>query len=102
LDRGGPDADALGSRGDLPDQHRRLRAGHRDEVVLGDPVAFVAPLLGVLSEVDGVAQRGSGIAAFADRREVEDRQRDIHQRALAYRFSAIGNPSRSRSVSPSV
>ena len=54
------------------------RAGDRDEVVFGDPVALVSPLLGVLGEVDGVAQRGGGVAAFADRREVEDRQRNAH------------------------
>ena len=72
------DVDAFGGGRDLADQHRGRRAGHRDEVVLGDPVALVSPLLGMLGEVDGVAQRGCGVAAFADRRQVEDRQRNGH------------------------
>ena len=39
---------------------------------------LISPLFGVLREVDGVAQRGRGVAALADRREVEDRQRHGH------------------------
>ena len=57
LDRGGADADPVGGGGDLADQHRGRRTRDGDEVVLGDPVPLVAPLLGVLGEVDGVAQR---------------------------------------------
>ena len=78
LHRGGADANPVGGGGDLTDQHRGRRAGDGDEMVFGDPVALVSPLLGVLGEVDRVAQRGGGVAALADRREVEDRQRNAH------------------------
>ncbi len=54
----------LGGGGDLTDQHRGRRAGDGDEVVFGDPVALVAPLLGVLGEVDGVAQCGGGVGSL--------------------------------------
>ena len=64
LHRGGADANRVGGGGDLADQHRRLCAGHGDEVVLGDPVALVSPLLGVLGEVDGVAQSRCGVGSL--------------------------------------
>ena len=73
LDGGRADLDALGGRGDLADQHRGRRTRDGDEVVLGEPVAAVAPPFGVLGQVDGVAQRRRGVTALADRREVEDR-----------------------------
>ena len=72
------DTNPVGGGGDLTDQHRGRRAGDRDEVMFGDPVALVSPLFGVLGEVDRIAQRRCGVAAFADRRQVEDRQRNAH------------------------
>ncbi len=78
LHRARADVDGFGGRRDLADQHRWRRAGNRDEVVLGDPVPLESPLFGVLREVDGVVQRGRGVVALADRREVEDRQGHGH------------------------
>ena len=78
LHRGGTDANPVGGGGDLADQDGGLRAGDRDEMMLGEPVASVTPLLGVLGEVDGVAQCRCGVTAFADRGQVEDRQRNGH------------------------
>jgi hypothetical protein len=40
--------------------------------MLGHPEAAVAKPLGVLGEVGGMVQRFSGIAAFGNRREIED------------------------------
>ena len=59
--------------GDVRDDDRRRRAGDAGHVVvLGQPVALVAPALGVPGEVDGVSQRARGVAALDDRREIED------------------------------
>ena len=55
LYRGGADPNRVGGGGDLTDEYRGLRGCDGDEVVFGDPVALVAPLLGVLGKVDGVA-----------------------------------------------
>ena len=49
-------------------------AGHA--VVLGEPVAMEAERLGMAREVERVAERAAGIAAFDDGCEVEDRERD--------------------------
>jgi hypothetical protein len=40
--------------------------------MLGQPEAPVAELLGVAREVERIAKRLTGVAAFEDRREVED------------------------------
>ena len=102
LHGGRADANPLGGGGDLADQHGGRRAGYGDEVVLGDPVPLVSPLFGVLCQVDGVSQCRCGVGAFADRRQVQDRERNGHDfAAFVYRLTAIGRPSRSRSVSPS-
>src|ERR1700730_16092733 len=102
LHRGGADANPVGGGGDLTDQHRRRRAGDGDKVMFGDPVALEPPLLGVLGEVDSVAQCAGGVAAFADGREVEDRQRNAHDGStVAHRFSAPDNASGARSVARS-
>ena len=67
----------LSAAGDVPDDHRRRRAGDaRHVVMLGQPVAAVAPALGVAREVERVAERLRGVAALDDRREVEDGKRD--------------------------
>ena len=72
-DAAGADAQRLGTRCDIPNQHRGCRAGHAVHVVmLGDPEAVVAERLGVLREVKRVAQRLGCVAAFNDRRKVED------------------------------
>ena len=95
LDRGRPDVNSVGSRGDLPDQHRRRGAGDADEVMFGDPESAISPLLRALGEVDRVVQRRRGVTARADRRQVQDRQRDgRHGRTSAYRLGATGKPSR--------
>ncbi len=72
-DAAGADADAVGCRRHLADDHRRRRAGDAGHVVvLGEPVAVVAEAVGVAGEVDGVAQRVAGRGAFGNGREVED------------------------------
>ena len=102
LDRGRADPNCVGSGRDLPDQHGGRRTGDADEVMLGDPEPPISPLLCALGQVDGVAQRRRGVAAGADRRQVQDRQRDVVIGfTFAYRLGAVGRPSRCRSVSPS-
>ena len=44
--------------------------------MLGQPIAMVAPLLRVPSEIDRVAQRLGRVAALDDRREIEHRERN--------------------------
>ena len=59
--------------GNVAHQHGGGRTGHAVHVVvLGHPVAAVAPGFGVAGEVEAVAQRGGGVAAFDDGGEVED------------------------------
>ena len=76
-DAAGADADRLRAGGDVADDDRRGRAGDAGHVVvLGQPEAPVVPAFGVLREVEGVAQRGGGVAAQADGGEIEDRKGD--------------------------
>jgi hypothetical protein len=73
------DADALRVRREVRDQDLRGRRGHRrDVVVLGDPEAPEAQLLGVAGESCRARQRGAGGAPGGDRREVEDGQDGGH------------------------
>jgi hypothetical protein len=44
--------------------------------MLGDPIALETPPLGMLREVERIAQRVGCIFARRDRREIEDRQRN--------------------------
>ena len=71
------DADRRGAAGDVRDHDRRRRARDAGHVVmLGEPEAAIAPALGVLREVERVPERLRGGAAFDDRREVEDGERN--------------------------
>ncbi len=91
LHRAGADRDGVGGGRDLADEHRRGGAGHRGVVVLGHPVAAIAPPFGVPGEVDGVAQGGDRVATRGNRGEVEDRQRNTHVSTF---WKAIGKTSR--------
>jgi hypothetical protein len=74
-------ADPLGVRRDVADQHRRRRAcdaGHA--VVLGEPEAAVAVAFGVLGELARGRQRLGRGRAGADRRQIEDRERNHRPR----------------------
>jgi hypothetical protein len=72
-DPAGADADRPGRPGDVADQDRGRGGGDAGHVVvLGHPVAVVAPLLGVPGEVDGVGDRLARVAALGHRGEVED------------------------------
>ena len=67
------DANRLGGGRQLPDQHRRGRAGHAVHIVVfGDPEAAVAEGVGMLCEGNALPQGIAGIAAFDDGGEVED------------------------------
>jgi tripartite-type tricarboxylate transporter receptor subunit TctC len=60
----------------VADQHRGGGAGDAGHaVVLGQPEALVAQLLGVLRQRERVAKRLGGVAAFGDGGEVEDGER---------------------------
>jgi len=72
-DAAGADADGGGSAGDVADEDGGGGAGDAGHVVvLGEPVAGIAPTLGVAGEIEGVAERFCDGAAGADGREVED------------------------------
>ena len=59
--------------GDVRDHDRgRGARDARHAVVLGEPEAPVAPALGVLRQVERVAQRARRVAVGGDRREIED------------------------------
>jgi hypothetical protein len=67
-DAAGADTDPRGPARDEADDHGRRRAGHAGEVVvLGQPVAVIAPLLRVAGQVERVAERLGGQAALQDR-----------------------------------
>ena len=78
-DAAGTDADAVGARRDVRDEHlgRRRRHG-RDVVVLGDPETPEAELVGALGEPRGARQRVGGALAGTDRGEVENGEGDAH------------------------
>ncbi|MNT81209.1 hypothetical protein D3C72_2207790 [compost metagenome] len=70
----------------MADQHRGGGTGDaRHVVVFGQPVAAVAQCIGMLGQLEHVGEGGSGIAALADRGQVEDRQRG-HQAVFRYRI----------------
>lgn len=79
LHRPGPEPDPAGDRGDLPEQQRRLGAGHTGrEVVLGHPVPVIPVLLGVPGQIERAAQGVAGGAAGHQGGEIKDRQRYGH------------------------
>ncbi|CAM2186954.1 hypothetical protein PSAC2689_70068 [Paraburkholderia sacchari] len=68
-----PDADRPRAARHMADHDRGGGAGDAGHVVvLGEPVAVVAPALGVLGEIERVAQRDAGVRAGRHRRKVED------------------------------
>lgn len=71
----GADADLRGRGGRQREHDGGRGAGDAwTEVVFRDPVARVAPLLGVLGQVDAVAQRLRRAGPGTDRDEIEDRE----------------------------
>jgi len=78
LHRARPDPDRRRRRRDQGDHERRRRAGHaRVEVVLGQPVAGVAGVLGALSQIDAAPEGLACVRAGGDGNEVEDRERGL-------------------------
>ena len=74
-DAAGADANRRRVAGNRADDDSRRGARHRrDIVMLGEPVAVVTPPLGMLREIDRVAQRLRGVAALDDRRKIENRK----------------------------
>ena len=66
------DPDPLRCGGDLSDhQLRRGACDHRTAMVLGKPVAVIAQSLGVLGQLDRIAQSLRFGRAGSDRRKVE-------------------------------
>jgi len=75
-DAAAADADGSGCGGDVSDEDGRCRAHQAlDGVMLGEPEAAVAPLLGVAGEIDGTCDGGRGCFAGAHADEIEDRDR---------------------------
>ena len=69
------DPHGLRAAGHMADDDARGRAGDADHVVmLGEPVAIVAPSLRVLRQIERVAQGIGGREAFGHWREIEDRE----------------------------
>jgi hypothetical protein len=62
-----------------PDERRgnsgRCAGDPRHRVMLGHPEALVSKPLDMAGEVGGVAERLTGVAAFSNRRQVQDRER---------------------------
>ena len=72
-DAAGADSDHLRAGGDVRDDDRGCRAGDAWHVVVfGQPVTGETQPLGMTRKIERVCQRRRGIAAFGDRREVED------------------------------
>ncbi len=69
----GAHSDVRSSAGDMTDDDGRRRAcDPGDVMVLREPVAMISPPLGVLREVQRVAEGQRGIAALANRRKIEN------------------------------
>ena len=76
-DAAGADPDMAGAGRDMGQCHRGRGAGDPGQVVvLRHPEAAIAEGFDVPRQVERVAQRLAGIAAFNDRGEVENRERD--------------------------
>ena len=76
-DAAGADPDVLRDGRDLADHQVRRRARDGGEVVmLGEPVADIAELIGMARQIDAVAQRRGRFGGGGDDRQVENRKRD--------------------------
>ena len=76
-DAAGADPDRAGAGRDMGQRHRGGGAGDAGQiVVLGHPEAPVAERLDMPRQVERIAQRLTGIAAFGDRREIENGERN--------------------------
>ena len=76
-DAPGSDPDGRGSAGHMADEHRGRRAADAwQAVVLGQPEPPVPPRLGMLRQVQGIAEGLACGAARADGREIEDGEGD--------------------------
>ena len=72
----GADADRRGAGADIGKADRGGGAGDAGHgMMLGHPETPVAELFGVAREIEGVAQRLSGVAALDDRSEGRERTR---------------------------
>ena len=59
----------------MPDDDRRGRACDAGKIMMfREPETMIAPGLGMLREIDRVVKRQRRVAAFDDRREVENRK----------------------------
>jgi hypothetical protein len=66
------DTNAFGFARHVADDNRRRCARDAGKIMMfGQPEAMVAPLLGVLGEIDGVPERQRRIASLDDGREIE-------------------------------
>ena len=72
-DAAGPDPDGRRPLGEMGEHNRRRGAGDaRHIVMLGDPDAPIAPLLGVGGEVAGIAERAAGVSLLRDANKLEN------------------------------
>jgi len=95
----GAGADGRGARRDVTDHHGgRGARDARHAVVLGEPVATVAPALGVLRQIERVAERLRGRAALGDGRQVEDRERDHGVNAARVLHGTLAVPAQARAA----
>jgi hypothetical protein len=89
-------ANARGARRDVSDHHRRRRTRDAWHVVmLGEPEAVVAQLLGVACQLERIAKGARCVAAGDDWREIENRERD-HQKEYDRRTRRSPTASRDR------
>ena len=67
-----PHTDRLGLGCNMPHHHRRRRTGDAGHIVmLGQPVAMIAPAFGLLRQIGGMAQCIAGGLAFDHGGEIE-------------------------------
>ena len=70
-------ANRLCAAGQIADHHRGGRACDAGHVVmLGDPIAAIAPVFGMPDEIERIAQGIGGCVTESDRHQVEDGNRD--------------------------
>ncbi len=75
-DAAGADPDGAGAGGDMGECDRGRSTGYaRHVVMLGHPISRIAQCLDVAGQIERVAQRLASVAAFGNRRQVENRQR---------------------------
>ena len=93
------DPDRAGAARDIADRHRGRRAGDADHIVMfGQPVAIIAPALGMLGEIERIAQRLPGRRSLRHGREIENGKGRFADCRHRWKIGTMGRAFKTRFV----